>query len=236
MDLELWFVNFFGGGGGRFMESPPIVLQMNGETALTTEDLFAQMCATSRIPLDEVRKHPHGKIFDVDVVVAERDPDCSDKLDVGNIHMLAEVAAVRAEDFLSERSDSAFPFRLIPRRHQNFMNSSGTALAALNRGKPYNPVYMHPDTVNALGLESGDSVRVTSNHDSVPAVLEADDTLRRDVVAMHHAFGGMPAEDGNFREHGTNVGRLVPTDVDYDAITGLPRQGNIAVAVTRLTE
>lgn len=236
MDLELWFVNFFGGGGGRFMESPPIVLQMNGETALTTEDLFAQMCATSRIPLDEVRKHPHGKIFDVDVVVAERDPDCSDKLDVGNIHMLAELAAVRAEDFVAERSDSAFPFRLIPRRHQNFMNSSGTALAALNRGKPYNPVYMHPDTVNALGLESGDSVRVTSNHDSVPAVLEADDTLRRDVVAMHHAFGGMPAEDGNFREHGTNVGRLVPTDVDYDAITGLPRQGNIAVAVTRLTE
>lgn len=236
MDLELWFVNFFGGGGGRFMESPPIVLQMNGETALTTEDLFAQMCATSRIPLDEVRKHPHGKIFDVDVVVAERDPDCSDRLDVGNIHMLAELAAVRAEDFVAERSDSAFPFRLIPRRHQNFMNSSGTALAALNRGKPYNPVYMHPDTVNALGLESGDSVRVTSNHDSVPAVLEADDTLRRDVVAMHHAFGGMPAEDGNFREHGTNVGRLVPTDVDYDAITGLPRQGNIAVAVTRLTE
>jgi anaerobic selenocysteine-containing dehydrogenase len=236
MDLELWFVNFFGGGGGRFMESPPIVLQMNGETELTTEDLFAKMCATSRIPLDEVRKHPHGKIFDVDVVVAERDPDCSDRLDVGNIHMLAELAAVRAEDFVSERSDSAFPFRLIPRRHQNFMNSSGTALAALNRGKPYNPVYMHPDTVNALGLESGGSVRVTSNHDSVPAVLEADDTLRRDVVAMHHAFGGMPAEDGNFREHGTNVGRLVPTDVDYDAITGLPRQGNIAVAVTRLTE
>ena len=47
----------------------------------------------------------------------------------------------------------------------------GTALAALNRGKPFNPLYMHPDAVSDLGLESGCSVLVTSNHDSVAAVL-----------------------------------------------------------------
>ncbi len=58
---------------------------------LTTEELFAQMCATSRIPLDEVRSHPHGKIFDVDAVVEERDADCTARLDVGN-----EVLLVRA--------------------------------------------------------------------------------------------------------------------------------------------
>ena len=63
-------------------------------------------------------------------------------------------------------------------------------------------------------------------------MLEADDTLRPDVVAMHHAFGGLPAEDGEFRDRGSNVGRLVPTDVDYDPITGMPRQGNIPVRVT----
>lgn len=234
MELELWFVNFFGGGGGKFMESAPIVLQMNGDTDLSTEELFEQMCATSRIPMDEVRKHQHGRIFDVDAVVAERDADCTARLDIGNPYMLAELAGVRAEDFAAARDDSTYPLRLIPRRHQNFMNSSGTALAALNRGKPYNPVYMHPDTVIELGLESGCTVRVTSNHDSVPAVLESDATLRRDVVAMHHAFGGMPSEDSDFREHGTNVGRLVPTDVDYDPITGLPRQGNIAVNIVRL--
>ena len=233
MNLELWFVNFFGGGGGKFMESPPIVLQINSDTELSTEELFEQMCATSRIPMGEVRSHPHGKIFDVDAVVQERDPDCTARLDLGNDYMLTELAGVLAEDFTTAHSDSDFPFRLIPRRHQNFMNSSGTALAALNRGKPYNPLYMHPDAVDELGLESGCSVLVASNHDTVAAVLEADDSLRRDVVAMHHAFGGMPGEDGGFREHGTNVGRLVPTDVDYDPITGLPRQGNIAVNVVR---
>ncbi len=52
------------------MESAPIVVQLNGDSELTTEELFEQMCSTSRIPLDEVRSHPHGKIFDVDAVVA----------------------------------------------------------------------------------------------------------------------------------------------------------------------
>ncbi len=99
MELELWFVNFFGGGGGRFMESPPIVLNMNGDTELTTEELFEQMCSTSRIPLDEVRSHPHGKIFDVDAVVEERDADCTARLDVGNEPVARELAEILAEDF-----------------------------------------------------------------------------------------------------------------------------------------
>jgi hypothetical protein len=63
-------------------------------------------------------------------------------------------------------------------------------------------------------------------------VVEADDTLRPDVIAMHHAFGGLPAEDAEVRDRGSNVGRLVPTDIEYDPITGLPRQGNIPVRVT----
>jgi anaerobic selenocysteine-containing dehydrogenase len=231
MGLELWFVNFFGGGGGKFMESPPVVLNMNGDTHLTTEELFEIMCSTSRIPFDEVRSHPHGKIFDVDAVVQERDPDCTARLEVGNDYLLADLATVLAEDFASARNDPAFPFRLIPRRHSNFMNSSGTNLSALNRGKAYNPAYMHPDAIAALGLQSGALVTVTSAHDSIPCVLEADNTLRPDVIAMHHAFGGLPAEDAEFRDRGSNVGRLTATDIDYDPITGMPRQGNIPVSV-----
>jgi anaerobic selenocysteine-containing dehydrogenase len=235
MDLQMFFVNFFGAGGGRFMESPPVVVTMDGDTKLTTEELFEQMCGNSRIPLADVAAHPHGKVFDVDAVVADRDPDCTDRLDVGNAVMLAELADVIAEDFDTARGDTAFPLRLIPRRHGSFMNSSGTNLAKLNGGKPYNPAYMHPDAIEALGLASGDLVTVTSPHDFIPSVVEADDTLRRDVIAMHHAFGGLPSEDDEVRERGSNVGRLVPTDVDYDAISGLPRQGNIPVRVTPRT-
>ena len=49
---------------------------------------------------------------------------------------------------------------------------------------------------------------------------------------MHHAFGGLPAEDSEVRDPRSNVGRLVPTDVDYDPIAGMPCQGNIPVRVT----
>ncbi len=231
MELDLWFVNFFGGGGGHFMESPPVVINMNGDTSLTTEELFAQMCSTSRIPLDEVAAHPHGHIFDVEEVVAERDADCDARLDVGNAVLLGELAEVLAEQ-VRTGADAAFPFRLIPRRHGNFMNSSGTNLAALNRGKSYNPAYMHPVAIEALGLRSGDLVTVTSPHDSIPSVVEADETLRPDVIAMHHAFGGLPSEDGEVLARGSNVGRLVPTDTEYESITGLPRQGDIPVRVT----
>jgi len=231
MELELWFVNFFGSGGGRFMESAPIVVALNGESELTTEELFEQMCSTSRIPLDEVRRHPHGNIFDVDVVVQERDPDCTARLDVGNQLLLSGLAEVLTEEFRAKQGDAEFPMRLIPRRHPNFMNSSGITLSALNRGKPYNPAYAHPDTLASLGLESGTEATVASRHDRIPCVVEADDSMRRDVISMHHAFGGFPTGDRDYRDHGSNVGRLVATDTEYDPITGMPRQADIPVRI-----
>ena len=231
MDLELWFVNFFGSGGGRFMESAPVVVQLNGDSELTTEELFEQMCSTSRIPLDEVRSHPHGHIFDVDEVVAERDADSEARLDVGNEVLLSGLPEILAEDFRTTQNDTEFPMRLIPRRHPNFMNSSGITLAALNRGKPYNPAFVHPDTLASLGLESGTAVTVASRHARIPCVVEADETMRHDVISMHHAFGGFPADDHAYRDHGSNVGRLVPTDAEYDPITGMPRQANIPVRI-----
>ena len=231
MGLDLWFINFFGSGGGRFMESAPIVEQFNGDSELTTEVLFEKMCATSRIPLDEVRKHPHGKIFDIEAVVEERDTDCTARLDVGNEVLLSGLAQILNENFGTVQDDAEFPMRLIPRRHPNFMNSSGITLSALNRGKPYNPAYLHPETLASIGMTSGASALVASRHARIPCVLEADDSMRRDVISMHHAFGGFPTGDLDYRDHGSNVGRLVPTDAEYDPITGMPRQANIAVRI-----
>jgi anaerobic selenocysteine-containing dehydrogenase len=74
-------------------------------------------------------------------------------------------------------------------------------------------------------------VMVESRHDRIPCVVEADDSMRRDVISMHHAFGGFPTNDRDYRDHGSNVGRLVPTDAEYDPITGMPRQANIPVRI-----
>jgi len=230
LDLDLTLGVYY--GFGAFKEAPPVQIDMRKDDTPTTEDLYARMCATARIPFEEVVKHPHGKVFEVDEVVHEKDPDCVDRLDVGNADLMQELATVMSSDFASEHADGEYPFRLIPRRANNFLNSSGTQLAKLHRGKPYNPVYMHPDDIAELNLESGARITVVSRHDRIPSVVEADVSLRRKVITMHHGFGGLLDEDHKFVEQGSNVGRLIANDVEYDPITGIPRMGNLPVRVT----
>lgn len=221
-------------GFGAFMEAPPMHIPVRQGDSPTTEQLYEAMCATARIPLDEVRRHPHGQVFNADVFVQEADADCTARLDVGSDHMMAELAQVCAFDFAGEQGDRDYPFRLIPRRANNFINSTGLGLDILNKGKRHNPTYMHPDDIAELGLVSGDPIRIASRHDSIPSIVEADATLRRKVLAMHHAFGGLVEEDGRVAELGSNIGRLIANDVDYDAITGIPRMGNIPVSISRM--
>ena len=111
------------------------------------------------------------------------------------------------------------------------MNSTGRNIGRLQGAKPWNPALMHPDDLASLGLESGTSIRLRSPWDAIPAVVEADPTLRRGVIAMTHGFGGLPDEEAHFRELGSNTGRLLNTEVDFDPYTGMPRIGNVPVTV-----
>jgi anaerobic selenocysteine-containing dehydrogenase len=221
-------------GFGDFDEAPLLLIDMAKNDNMTTEGLYAKICENGRISLDEVRKYPHGHIFDVNETVQPKDPDCTARLDVGNDTMMHELAQVCAFDFESEHGDGDYPFRLISRRSNNFLNSAGRNLVGtkLDGGKPYNPLFMHPEDLAELGLDSGDTVTITSRHDSIPSIVEADESVRRKVVAMYHCFGGLVEEDDQFGKLGSNVGRLTPTDTEYDPISGIPRMSNIPVYVT----
>jgi anaerobic selenocysteine-containing dehydrogenase len=221
-------------GFGKFDEAPPTVIDMTENADLTTEELYEKICGNGRFKLADLRDHPHGRIFDVDETVQAKDADCDERLDVGNSHLMRELAEVFAFDFGAERGGVEFPFRLISRRSNNFINSVGRSLpgAKLTRGKAYNPLFMHPQDLSELALKPGDAVTIESRHDRVPGIVEADDTLRRKVVAMYHCFGGLVDEDSAFRLHGSNIGRLTPTDSEYDPITGIPRMSNIAVSIS----
>ena len=157
-----------------------------------------------------------------------------ERLDVGNPYMMGELAEVLAFNFEAERTGSDFPFRLISRRSSNFINSVGRSLPGtkLTRGKGYNPLFVHPQDLTELGLKPGDEVTIASRHDRIPGVVEADETMRRKVVAMYHCFGGLVDEDSEFRSQGSNVGRLTPIDTEFDPITGIPRMSNIAVSIS----
>lgn len=219
-------------GFSRFQEAPHEVMALSSEVKPKTEDFYETICAHSRIPLAEVKKYPHGNIFPVDVPIAPRDADCKARLECGNPVMLDELNDVFAQDYHTAQNTPDFPFRYIPRRHNNFMNSSGRSIAKLNGDKPWNPVWMHPQDIDAVGVEEGTMVRIATAHDGIVAKVEADDTLRPGVVAISHAFGGLVDEDDRYDELGANTGRLVRSDVDSDPITGMPRMGNIPVAIT----
>ena len=146
--------------------------------------------------------------------------------------MLRQLAEVFMQDYRALQNTPDYPFRYIPRRHNNFMNSSGRSITKLNGGRPWNPVWMHPDDMSAVGVAEGSMVRIATSRDSITAMAETDATLRPGVVAIAHAFGGLADEEDNYLELGANTGRLVRTDADSDPITGMPRMGNIPVAIT----
>ena len=188
----------------------------------------------ARVPLEVVRRHPHGRVFDdVDVRVAPADDDARDRLDVGNPDMMRELAGIAAAAEADRDGDADYPFSLISRRLPNVYNSTGRDFARLNGRKPYNPAFLHPDDLAALGLEKGSLVEIRSAHAAILGVAEPAPEVRRGVVSMAHCFGDAPRDerDGSVREIGSNTSRLVDNEDVFDPHTGIPRMSAIPVRI-----
>jgi len=233
MGLGLTIVGFY--GWGAHLESPPILSQLDMQAKPSTDALYEIFTRGSRIPLAEVKRFPHGRVFEeVRGVVAPREASCTARLRLAAPEMLRELAEVAGEDWWARHETPAFPLRLVPRRSNFFVNSSGRSLPSLTRGRPWNPAHAHPEDLAALGVASGQLVRIRSRHDEVLAIVEADDTLRRGVVAMTHAFGANPDEPEDPRAVGTPLGRLLRLDDEYDPISGIPRMGALPISIERV--
>jgi anaerobic selenocysteine-containing dehydrogenase len=194
------------------------------------------MCRGSQIPLEEVKRHPHGQVFEelLEQRIAPGDVDCDDRLDVGNPAMLEELQDIR-ERAIAARADDVRPFLFVPRRENRVINTTGRTLPGLMRGRRYNPAFMHPDDLDRLGIAAGDVVEIRSEYDVITGIAAADGDLRQGVVSMSHNFGGNPGDDEDPRVDGANTNRLLRTDIEYDRYTGQPRMGALPVAVVSTT-
>ena len=94
---------------------------------------------------------------------------------------------------------------------------------------PGNPAYLHPDDIAALGLRSGQPVRLSSEITSINVIVEADPALRRGVVSMSHCFGGDPDAQESLQAVGANASRLIAVDRHYDPLMGMPRMTGFPV-------
>jgi len=208
------------------------------ESKPTGEEIYEILCRDSRIPLDEVKRHPIGHIFDDRPVQATpAEVDWPHRLDVGAPEMLQELAEVRAEAFPEHAGyagDPVFSHRLVGRRMDNVYNSSGHGFERLTRKHRYNPAFMHPEDLETLGLAPGDLVEIRSSHGVTVAVVETAPDVRPGVVSMSHAWGGLPGEEERVREIGSNTGLLSSIEERLEPRSGIPLMSAIPVDVRRV--
>ena len=80
--------------------------------------------------------------------------------------------------------------RLIHRRDAWMHNSWFANVARMKRGgRTTNPLSMHADDAERLGLADGAAVIVSNEHGQVATVVEIDDALMPGVVSMVHGWG-----------------------------------------------
>ena len=189
------------------------------------------LTAGSRITLSQVRDHPSGAHFPEPAVLVEpADDGHTGRLDIGNPTMMADLERWASSSLPTVAGDDDFAFRLICRRHAHVYNSSCN-VPATNRGRAYNPAYVHPDDLAALGARAGDVVELRSPTGTLPAIVQPDPDLRRGLVSMVFGFGAGPERDAEVREIGSSVNRLIGTDALFDRYTGQPRMSNVPVDV-----
>jgi anaerobic selenocysteine-containing dehydrogenase len=204
---------------------------LDGSDRPGLDDLLDHLYRNARVPLSEVRArsakeggaiYDHGQVF-----VEPADDGWTGHLDVGNPDMMDDLSDARRSAW---PTDERYPFRLVCRRIVGALNSSGRDLPKMV-GQRYNPAFLHPDDLQALGLQSGDEVEIVSNAGTLEAIVAADPRLRPGLVSMTHAFGDGPGGETDIRKVGSNTSLLTRVDRDYDRFTGMPRMSNVAVAV-----
>ncbi len=212
-------------------------LSVDMNTKPDTDQLFEVMTSGSRIALDEVKRYPHGAVFpDPPQFVQPKDPDCTDRMDVGHDDMMADLRLVAENKMRQGVTADGGPkeraFRLISRRMMHVYNSSWNDKST-NRGRGYNPAFMHPDDIQGLGLAPGDPVEICSDVCTVTAIVQDDANVRPGVISMSAGFGEVPEYDDLMR-YGTNVNRLLSNDKYYDRYSGQPLMSNVPVDVVPL--
>ena len=115
--------------------------------------------------------------------------------------------------FPTSRPSPTVSCKLITRRTSHMINSALQNVEKLKaRGAGSNPLWMHPDDAQRLGLADGRRRRGAQRRRRHPRRGELDANLRPGVVAMTHGFGnactsGMPNAQ---RYPGVNVNLLGP--------------------------
>jgi anaerobic selenocysteine-containing dehydrogenase len=202
-------------GMGEHWEKQPVGFELDMGTRPSTEDMFEKMCVGSRVPLEDVKKFPHGKLFDdLDNIVLPRDPGCTARLELGDPHMMTELGQVFAERGGRTSPDADYPLLMTARRRNEVLNSIGRMNTRLVGRQPYNPAYLSPADLERFAINSGDVIRIRSRHGEIVGVAEVEATLRPGTLSMAHCFGPNPDEEADPLGQGACTSRLMDSNAE----------------------
>jgi anaerobic selenocysteine-containing dehydrogenase len=234
MGLQLTWTN--AAGYRSHVESPPASFRLDMAREPSNEELIELTCSGSRVPLEEVKKYPHGHVFDdVAVTVAPRDPACTARLQLADPMMMRELAQLHNEA-PGARPSPDQAYLLTSRRINKVMNSVGHHVARGVEGSGCTPAFLHSSDLSQLGASEGEIVNVTSSHGAIQVRLHADDTVRLGTVSVVHGFGtGLASEVKDGAGKGCSVTCLTAM-TEVDPISGIPRSSALPVSITRVAQ
>jgi len=197
------------------------------------QTVLEHMFPSPKIPIAEIRARPGGHLFDSVQALVEPG-DGAARLQLAPAGVIDELIAVCAEalgDDGAPARDAGFSHLLISRRLKHVYNSSGQQLPEIRKKGTTNPAYMHPEDLSALGIGDGDIVQISSRHGQILGVAAQAPDVKRGVISMAHAWGGLPGNEGEVRSIGSSTNRLLSNEREFDPITGMARQSAIPVNV-----
>ena len=213
-------------------EAKKRAIPLDMKRRMSDEEMWDTVLSGSPVPFSEVKRYPAGKIFDPgDKRVLPKASGWSGKLDVGNADMMKDIQRAYAGD--ADAAGDGFRFRLVGRRLKDRYSSSWREHPVTTRHWLYNPAFMNPDDMAELGLADGDVVEIRSRRAAITGVVESEHTLLSGVIAMTHAWGSNPEDDGDPLAGG-NTGRLTDNTIDYDPYSSIPRMSTIPVNISLL--
>lgn len=197
----------------------------------TSRQLLKRSMQNSPISFETLEDTPGGCLFDVPPVIAlpaENNPAHRFQL------LPDDVATELASSIAGEPRADRYPLRLVSRRMREVMNTLGMNWPDSRKRVPYNPAYLHPDTLQAAAIVPGDRIAITSDNGRIEAITEADPTLLPGVISMSHCWGGLPDEPEPYETVGANTGLLVSLERDHEAINAMPRMSAIPVRIEKI--
>jgi anaerobic selenocysteine-containing dehydrogenase len=202
-------------------------------TPPTTDGLLSQFVARSRVPLEEIKRHPHGAVFPDPKPSAEpRDAEWPHRLQLAAPVMIAElegIAAQRSAAVATAAATTMAPLMgdeggglrllMVSRREHALYNSVAHDLPALRRRLPHNPAHLNPVDAARLGVVDGATVEIASSVGRIRAVVHLAADVREGVVSIAHGFAD------------ACTAALIDDATDYEALSGLPRMSAVPVMV-----